>query len=55
MTAAGMEPTTTFAQMPQVVRFCSADLREENGLSLWKNKMMTARIAPSWITTRNVL
>ena len=53
--AAGMEPTTTFAQMPQVMRFCLSVLRDENGLSLWKNSTSTAMMAPSWMTTRKVL
>ena len=53
--AAGMEPTTTLAQIPQVTRFCLSVLRDENGLSLWKNSTSTAMMAPSWMTTRNVL
>ena len=45
--AAGMDPTTTFAQIFHVVRFCCGVFRRENGLSLWKNRMMTAMMAPS--------
>ena len=35
--------------------FSPSDFWGEKGLSLWKNRTITARIAPSWMTTSNML
>ena len=39
----------------QVCFFSPSDFVGEKGLSLWKNRTITARIAPSWMTTSNML
>jgi prepilin-type N-terminal cleavage/methylation domain-containing protein len=51
---AGIVPITTRAQMPHVLRRSCGVFLNENGLSLLKYRMMTAMMAPSWTTTRNV-
>ena len=51
----GMMETTTLAHNCQVSFFSWEDLLGEKGLSLWKNSTTTARIAPSWMTTSNML
>ena len=52
-TAAGMQPISTMPHNRHVLRRSTGVLRGENGLSLWKYRMITARIAPIWITTKN--
>ena len=52
--AAGTHATTIFAHIPHVERRSSGVLRLENGLSWLKNSTHTARMAPSWITTKNM-
>ena len=53
-TAAGRQAATTLAQSAHVALRSCAVLRGEKGLSLPKNITHTARIAPSWMTTRNM-
>ena len=48
-----MHPIATIPHKRQVARFSSALLRGLRGLSLWKYKVSTARMAPIWMTTRN--
>ena len=52
--AAGMQATIVLPQSDQVSRFSPAVLLGEKGFNLWKNITQTARIAPSWMTTRNM-
>ena len=51
--AAGMDPTTTMPHKRHVPFFSTLVLRGEKGFSLWKYRMSTAIMAPSWMTTRN--
>ena len=53
MAAAGMHPMATMPHSRHVPRFSGAVLRGEKGFSLWKYKMSTAMMAPSWMTTKN--
>ena len=52
-TAAGRHPMTTMPQRRHVLRRSSTVLLGEKGLSLWKYRIMTAMMAPIWITTKN--
>ena len=54
ITAAGMQPRMILPQSVHVARRPSAPLLGENGLRSWKYSTTTDRIAPSWITTRNM-
>ena len=54
MTAAGRHATTVLAQSSHVSRFSPLSLLGENGFSRWKKITHTARMAPSWMTTRNM-
>ena len=51
----GMMDTMTLNHSCQVCFFSPSDLPGEKGFSLWKNSTITAKIAPSWITTSNIL
>ena len=53
MMAAGMQPMATMPQRRHVLRFSTLVFFGEKGLSLWKYRMSTAMMAPSWMTTRN--
>ena len=53
--AAGMQPMATMPQRRQVLFFCTLVFFGEKGLSLWKYRMSTAMMAPSWMTTRKSL
>ena len=53
MTAAGMQPMATMPHRRHVLFFSTASFFGENGFSLWKYRMSTAMMAPSWMTTRN--
>ena len=48
-----MHPMTTMPHSRQVLLRCAGVFLKLKGLSLWKYMMMTARIAPIWMTTRN--
>ena len=52
--AAGTQATIVFAQSDQVARRPALPFLGENGLSLPKKTTQTARMAPSWMTTRNM-
>ncbi len=54
MIAAGMHPTMILPHRLQVSRALLARLGDPNGFSSRMNSTHTARIAPSWITTRNM-
>ena len=54
MTAAGIEATMTFFQSSMVSDFSWCDFMDENGLSFSKFRTTTAKMAPSWMTTRNM-
>ena len=54
MTAAGRQATIVLAQSPQVARRSRASFFRENGFSFPKKTTQTARMAPSWMTTRNM-
>ena len=51
----GMMAATTLNHSCHVCFFSPSDFVGEKGLSLWKNRTITARIAPSWMTTSNML
>ena len=51
----GMMAAMTLNHSCHVCFFSPSVFRGENGLSLWKNRTITARIAPSWMTTSNML
>ena len=52
--AAGIEPTTISSHRRHVARFSAELFLNENGFRRLKNAAITAKIAPSCITTRNV-
>ena len=54
MTPAGIQETMTFFQSSTVSFFSVRVFHEEKGLSRSKFSTTTDRIAPSWITTRNI-
>ena len=54
MTAAGTQATMVFAHRSHVSRRSPELLLGEKGFNRWKNITQTARIAPSWMTTRNM-
>ena len=54
MMPAGSVATMTFFQSSTVSRFSCRDFHDENGLSFSKFSTTTARMAPSWMTTRNM-
>ena len=54
MAAAGTHATTVLAQSVQVARRSRASFFRENGFSFPKKTTQTARMAPSWMTTRNM-
>lgn len=53
MAAAGMQPMATMPHSRHVPRFSTDVFLGENGFSLWKYRMSTAMMAPSWMTTKN--
>ncbi len=53
-TAAGMQATTILAQSDHVPRRSSGVLDGAKGFSCRKYSTHTARMAPSWMTTRNM-
>ena len=52
-TAAGMQAMTILIHRDQVASLCLLLLLGLKGFSLWKYMTTTARMAPSWMTTRN--
>ena len=54
MTAAGRHPTTILPQSVHVALRSLGLLRPDSGLRSWKYSTHTDRMAPSWMTTRNM-
>ena len=54
ITAAGRQATMTFPHRSNVSRRSALDLLPRNGFSFFAFSTTTARMAPSWMTTKNI-